>query len=68
MKVLCKFCENSCKKFGKVECADYNNPTIEDLDKERKLLLVSKENPERLQELQNKLDYFNYGIVNLKNK
>ncbi len=62
MKVLCKHCLNPCKKFGKIECADYNHPTIEDLDKERKALLVSKENPERLLELQKHLDYFNYGI------
>lgn len=62
MKVICKHCLNSCKKFGKIDCEDYNNPSIEELDIERKKLIVSDDNPKRLQELKNKLDYFNYGI------
>lgn len=62
MIVLCKHCQNPCKKFGKVDCDDYNNLSIEDLENERKKLLVSGENPLRLKELQKELDYFNYGI------
>ena len=37
-------------------------PTMEQLQKELKELLVSKENPKRLKELQKKIDYFNWGI------
>ena len=37
-------------------------PTIEELTKEYRTLLVSKENPKRLEELKKYLDYFNYGI------
>jgi len=37
-------------------------PTIEELEKEYRRLLVSGENPKRMQELKARLDYFNYGI------
>jgi len=63
MKVLCKHCLNPCKKFGKIDCEDYFKPSVDDLDKERKKLLVSGENPLRLLELQKQIDYFNYGIL-----
>lgn len=62
MKVLCKFCENLCKKIGRVECADYKKTTIEQLQKELNSLKVSKENPTRQKELEKKIDYFNWGI------
>ena len=37
-------------------------PKIEDLEKEKRKLLVSKENPIRLKEIENKLNYIYYGI------
>lgn len=37
-------------------------PSIEQIEKELKELLVSKENPTRQKELQKKIDYFNWGI------
>jgi len=62
MKVLCKHCENICKKFGRIECDDYKKTSIDDLEKQRKQLLVSGQNPILLKEIQKKLDYFNWGI------
>lgn len=38
------------------------HPSMEQLQKELRELLVSKENPKRLKELQKKIDYFNWGI------
>ena len=35
---------------------------ISQLREERNILLVSKENPKRLEEIKKKLDYFDYGI------
>ena len=37
-------------------------PTIEELRKEQRELLVSLENPKRLAELTAKLNYFDWGI------
>ena len=37
-------------------------PSIDELTKEQKKLLVSKENPERLKEITKKIDFFNWGI------
>ena len=37
-------------------------PTIEELEKEKRKLLVSKENPKRLKEIENKLNYIYWGI------
>jgi len=37
-------------------------PTIEELRKEQRELLVSRENPKRLAELTDKLNYFDWGI------
>jgi len=62
MKVLCKHCENICKKFGRIECDDYKKTSIDDLENQRKQLLVSGQNPVLLKEIQRKLDYFNWGI------
>ena len=39
-------------------------PTIEELEKEKRKLLVSKENPKRLKEIINKLEYIYYGMLN----
>jgi len=63
MKVFCKNCLNSCKKFGKIDCADYCNPTIQEIEEQINKLLVSQDNPELLKNLQKKIDYFNYGIL-----
>lgn len=35
---------------------------ISELEAERNKLLVSRDNPKRLKEVQSKIDYFNYGI------
>lgn len=61
MLVLCKFCLNSCKKQGKVDCDIYKTETPEDWQKELKTLLDGS-NPQRSNELRKKLDYFYYGI------
>lgn len=37
-------------------------PTIEQLTKERDKLLVSRSDPKRLEFLNKKIDYFNWGI------
>ena len=37
---------------------------INKIIEERNKLIVSGTNPKRLKELQNKIDYFNYGIIN----
>lgn len=37
-------------------------PTIDEIEKEIKFLLVSKTDNVRLKELQKKIDYFNWGI------
>jgi len=62
MKVLCKHCENLCKKFGRIDCDDYKKTSADDLEKQRNELLVSGKNPELLKEIKKKLDYFYYGI------
>jgi len=38
-------------------------PTINDLIKERNALLVSQDNQKRLDELNKKIDYINFGII-----
>jgi hypothetical protein len=37
-------------------------PTLADLKKERDKLMISKENPNRLKVLINKINYIEYGI------
>jgi hypothetical protein len=39
-------------------------PNIQQLETERKKLLVSKSNPKRLKEITDKLEYIYYGITN----
>lgn len=46
---------NNCKKFKAIN--------IEDMKKERQKLLISKENPERLEFLTEKIKYFNGGTI-----
>lgn len=38
-------------------------PTLEELRKERNTLMITKADPERLQWLKDKVDFFEYGIV-----
>jgi len=60
MKVLCKHCENLCKKFGRIDCDDYKKTSADDLEKEyRNLMQTDKV---KAQEIKKKLDYFYYGI------
>lgn len=63
MKVLCKHCENLCKKFGKIDCDDYKKTSADDLEKQRNALLLSQDTPELLKEIQKKILYFEYGII-----
>jgi len=58
--VLCKHCENLCKKFGKIECADFKKTSIADLEKQRHKLLVEGKDT---REIDKKLNYFYYGIL-----
>ena len=63
MKVLCKHCLNSCKKAGKIDCEKYKpKANIEELRIEREKLLVSKSNPEKLEEIIKQINYFDYGF------
>lgn len=38
-------------------------PALDELIKERNALLLSKDNPKRLRELQSKIDYIEYGLT-----
>jgi len=60
LRVLCKHCLNLCKKFGKIDCEDYNHPTIEDLEKEYRKLMQN--DPEKAKEIKKKIDYIWFGI------
>lgn len=60
--VYCKFCINECKKFGKIECSNFDAGSIEALRKERKELLITKSNPERLEIISKRIDFFDYGV------
>ena len=52
-----------CAKSKKTQtCKKFEAISMDKLNQERKALLVSKQNPTRLQYLQKKIDYFNYGI------
>jgi len=46
---------NNCKKFKQIP--------VKDLIKERNKLLISKENPERLEHLTEKIKHFNGGTI-----
>jgi hypothetical protein len=37
-------------------------PTLNELEEEKRKLYVSKENPQRLEEIINKLNYYYYGL------
>lgn len=60
MLVICKHCINTCKKFGKVDCDDYNHPTIEDLEKEYRQLMQT--DPAKAKEIKKKIDFIWFGI------
>ena len=63
----CKFhSQNGCTKNSKngyFNCTKYRAIPIDDLIKERNKLLISKDNPERLEFLTNKITEFNGGIL-----
>lgn len=65
--INCKFnSANGCtknKKNGYFNCVTYRSIPMEELIKERKNLLESKEDPERLEFLTNKIIEFNGGIL-----
>jgi len=70
MKVHCTDCahfkDGVCAKSSKngyFNCKKFKAVPIDVLTKEYKSLLVSKENPERLQELKSKLENINGGIL-----
>jgi len=59
MKVICKHCINSCKKFGRVDCDKYTSiARAEVLRKEK----ATCSNPDRIKELDKILNEFDYGI------
>jgi len=60
MVVLCKHCENLCKKFGKVDCVDFKKTSIADLEKQRDKMLIERKDTT---EIDKKLNYFYYGIL-----
>ena len=60
MLVICKHCQNTCKKFGKVECDDFYKETISNLEKQYRKLIQT--DPEKAKEIKKKIDYFNWGI------
>ena len=60
MKVLCKHCLNTCKKFGRIDCEDYKSFSIEEIQKEYRIALQN--NPEKAKELKKIVDYFEWGI------
>lgn len=45
------------------KCHKYKTIPVETLKKERNKLLISKEDPERLKELEERIKYFNAGVL-----
>lgn len=45
------------------KCNKYKMIPVEELKKERNKLLISKDNPERLKELEERIKYFNAGVL-----
>ena len=62
-KAICKHCIHSCKKSPALECDKFESFSITKAIKERKQLLASKDNPERLKYLTNKIIEFNGGTL-----
>ena len=62
-KAICKHCIHPCKKSPATECDKFESFSIAKAIKERKQLLASKENPERLEYLTNKIMEVNGGIL-----
>lgn len=52
-------CEKGLTNFGK--CHKYKTIPVSVMMQERNKLLISKDNPERLKELEEKIMYFNNG-------
>ena len=67
-KKECKNCRhyvNSCSlqlKNNYNDCKSYSAKQVSEITEEIRKLKISKENPERLNELQKELDFFNWGI------
>jgi hypothetical protein len=61
MKCYCKFCQNTCKKIGHIDCDKYTPFSYEDAKKEMRALNVSKSNPERLEYLRKRIANINGG-------
>jgi len=59
----CKHCVNSCKRTYIASCDKYATFSIEDARKEYSQLLVLGQNIERLKQLKDKIDYFDWGII-----
>ena len=62
-KAICKHCIHPCKKSPAPECDKFESFSIVKAIKERKQLLASKDNPERLEYLTNKIMEVNGGIL-----
>ena len=62
-KAICKHCIHPCKKSPAPECEKFESFSIAKAIKERKQLLASKDNPERLEYLTNKIMGVNGGIL-----
>ena len=69
MKINCQDCQfrtpigcskNSKNSYG--DCKKYKSVGMEALIQERNSLLVSKKDPDRLKVLQDKINYFEWGI------
>ena len=62
-KAICKHCIHPCKKSPAPECNKFESFSIAKAIKERNYLISSKEDPERLEFLTNKIIEFNGGIL-----
>jgi len=57
-----KFCKKGLQNPVQ-KCHKYKTVPVEDLKKERNKLLISKDNPERLKELEERIMYFQNGVI-----
>ena len=61
----CRLYTNSCSlqlKNNYNDCKSYSDKQVSEITEEIRKLKISKENPERLNELQKELDFLNWGI------
>jgi len=63
MKSICKHCIKSCKVYPAPECDKFESFSYSKAMEERRQLIVSKDNPDRLNYLTQKLQKINGGIV-----